>query len=288
MTEQPFRYEQDLPSRLETLNDIHPVLNRWTGCAGLDTAAGHRVAVAVTEAITNAIIHAHASCPEQSVLVRLWTDQNRLCAEVGDRGPQAWTVPPPDELVDWARTSGRGLALIRQIAHEFSITPRLRGGTMVRMTFLANECAAGKPHKDAAGTNVETAMDLSNQGERSMDYRVEKQESVDVLRITGRLDLVSSNNLKDCVRQRLGEKRTLLVLNMKGVDFINSSGLGALVSILKDVRLVNGRLVLSELAPYVQEIFAITQLSNVFEIHSTEQEAVQSVNAKPEPELVKN
>jgi len=121
-----------------------------------------------------------------------------------------------------------------------------------------------------------------------MDYRVEKHDDVDVLRISGRLDLVSSNNLKDCVRQRLDEKRTLLVLNMQGVDFINSSGLGALVSILKDVRLVKGRLVLSELAPYVQEIFEITQLSHVFEIHPTEAQAVQGVTLRHEPELVKN
>ena len=120
-----------------------------------------------------------------------------------------------------------------------------------------------------------------------MDYRVEKHDDVDVLKISGRLDLVSSNNLKDSVRQRLDEKRTLLVLNMRGVDFINSSGLGALVSILKDVRLVSGRLALSELAPYVQEIFEITQLTNVFEIHPTETEAVDSVTLRREPELVR-
>jgi anti-anti-sigma factor len=61
------------------------------------------------------------------------------------------------------------------------------------------------------------------------------------------------------------------------VDFINSSGLGALVSILKDVRLVNGRMALCNLAPYVQEIFEITQLSNVFEICPTEKEAVSAL-----------
>ncbi len=288
MTERPFRYDQELPSRLETLNDVHPVLSLWTESAGLDSATGHRVAVAVTEAITNAIIHAHAKCPEKTVLVRLWTDADRLCAEVGDRGPRPWAAPPPDQAVDWEQTNGRGLALIRLLAHEFSIEPRRQGGTMVRMTFLGNEQARSNSHSVAAGMAVGTALGRIEQGEHKMDYRVEKHESVDVVRISGRLDLVSSNNLKDCVRQRLGEKRTLLVLNMKGVDFINSSGLGALVSILKDVRLVNGRLVLSELAPYVQEIFAITQLSNVFEIHTTEKEAVQSVEANPESELVKN
>ena len=45
---------------------------------------------------------------------------------------------------------------------------------------------------------------------------------------------------------------------------------------MKQVRLKKGRLTLSNLAPYVREIFDITQLSNVFEIHDTQQEALAS------------
>lgn len=116
-----------------------------------------------------------------------------------------------------------------------------------------------------------------------MDCRLESHADVDVLHVAGRLDLVSSNTLKDSVRQRLQQKRTRLVLEMRGLDFINSSGLGALVSIFKDVRLVNGRLILAELAPYVQEIFEITQLTNVFEICKTESDAIQSFGLQTQP-----
>ena len=116
-----------------------------------------------------------------------------------------------------------------------------------------------------------------------MESRVESFNNVDVMRVSGRIDLVTSNTLKDSIRERLHEKRLFLVLNMERVDFINSSGLGALVSILKDVRLVNGRLILSNLAPYVQEIFEITQLSNVFEIFGTEQEAIDSFAGRSIP-----
>jgi anti-sigma B factor antagonist len=288
VTRQPFIHECELPSRLESLSTIHPVIEKWTAAAGLDRVRSHRAAVAISEAITNAIIHAHEFCDDRTVLVRLWTDADRLCAEIGDRGPWPWRVPPPQEPVTLEQTGGRGLALIRVMTDEFTIEPRPGGGTLIRMLFLD----AGQGSADTGTTKTEsgvgTVITHSEQGELTMDYRVEKHDDVDVLRISGRLDLVSSNNLKDCVRQRLDEKRTLLVLNMKGVDFINSSGLGALVSILKDVRLVNGRLVLSELAPYVQEIFEITQLSHVFEIHPTEAQAVQGVTLRHEPELVKN
>lgn len=110
-----------------------------------------------------------------------------------------------------------------------------------------------------------------------MEYREECINDVDVMRISGRIDLVTSNTLKDAIRERLHRQRLALVLNLERVDFINSSGLGALVSMLKDVRLVNGRMALCDLAPYVQEIFEITQLSNVFEIFPGEKEAVASL-----------
>ncbi len=106
-----------------------------------------------------------------------------------------------------------------------------------------------------------------------MELKVESKAEVDVIHVAGRLDLVGANSLKDLIRRRLQDNQVQMVLNLKKVDFINSSGLGALVSVLKDVRLAGGRLALSELASYVKEIFAITQLSNVFEIYDTEQQA---------------
>ena len=63
---------------------------------------------------------------------------------------------------------------------------------------------------------------------------------------------------------------------MDKVDFINSSGLGALVSILKEVRNSQGSMRLTNLAPYVKEIFDITQLTNIFEIFPDEKQAISS------------
>ncbi len=115
-----------------------------------------------------------------------------------------------------------------------------------------------------------------------MESMVETFNDVDVMRVSGRIDLVTSNTLKDMIREHLHRERRHLVLNLERVDFINSSGLGSLVSILKDVRLAGGSLVLSNLAPYVQEIFEITQLSNVFEIFDAELAAVESLTGRTE------
>jgi len=71
----------------------------------------------------------------------------------------------------------------------------------------------------------------------------------------------------------------MIHLNLAEVDFINSSGLGILVSLMKEIRLHRGRLTLSNLVSYVQEIFEITQLSRIFEIFTSQEEALNSFQA---------
>lgn len=109
-----------------------------------------------------------------------------------------------------------------------------------------------------------------------MEIVMKEEGAVVVFSLKGRLDLASGTGLKDEVKALLDKEKNLLHLNLSEVDFINSSGLGVLVSIMKEARLRKGRLTLSNLAAYVQEIFEITQLSHIFEIFNTEIEALES------------
>ena len=115
-----------------------------------------------------------------------------------------------------------------------------------------------------------------------MEITKKEVNSVAVLNLKGRLDLASGAGLKDEIKALMDKENNLIHLSLADVDFINSSGLGVLVSIMKDIRLHKGRLTLSDLASYVQEIFEITQLSHIFEIFTSESEALasyQSVSA---------
>jgi stage II sporulation protein AA (anti-sigma F factor antagonist) len=99
---------------------------------------------------------------------------------------------------------------------------------------------------------------------------------VAIINLQGPLDFTSSNQLKEASREFFSRDNCKLVLNMERVDFINSPGLGALVSILKEVRNHNGELKISNLAEYIKEIFDITQLSSIFEICEDETHALKS------------
>lgn len=109
-----------------------------------------------------------------------------------------------------------------------------------------------------------------------MEINKREENGISILNLRGRLDLANGGILKNEVKNLMGSEHNQLHLNLAEVDFINSSGLGVLVSIMKEVRLQKGRLTLSNLASYVQEIFEITQLSHIFEIFNSEEEAIQS------------
>ena len=88
-----------------------------------------------------------------------------------------------------------------------------------------------------------------------MDINVREEAQVAILNLRGRLDLASGANLKEHLKKLFEKDKTSIHLNLAEIEFINSSGLGSLVSVMKEVRLLKGRLTLSNLASYVQEIF---------------------------------
>lgn len=108
-----------------------------------------------------------------------------------------------------------------------------------------------------------------------MDITTKINGDVAIINLRGRLDLTSANQLKEASREFFLKDNCKLVLNMDKVDFINSSGLGALVSILKEIRNHKGELKISNLADYVKEIFDITQLSSIFDICEDETHALK-------------
>jgi anti-sigma B factor antagonist len=112
-----------------------------------------------------------------------------------------------------------------------------------------------------------------------MEITVTEKDTVAVLTLKGKLDMANAAELKNEVKKQFDRQQRRIHLNMRDVDFINSSGLGTLVSMMKEARVLKGRLTLSNLAPYVSEIFEITQLSNVFEIFGDIEEAMASYRA---------
>jgi len=98
-----------------------------------------------------------------------------------------------------------------------------------------------------------------------------------VLDLSGRLWILDLP-LRDLMNGLLSEGRRQFVLNLTGVDYIDSSGLGQLVSIWSSVRNRNGHMTLLNPSKRVLRLFEITRLTTVFEICDQETDAIQKAS----------
>lgn len=108
-----------------------------------------------------------------------------------------------------------------------------------------------------------------------MNLKVEQKEGSTVLYINEkRLDADKSSELKGRILELLREGEVHLVIELGDVRFIDSSGLGVLLSAYKNSVARQGSLVLTGLQPQVQSMFELTRLHRVFKIHPTLQQAL--------------
>lgn len=91
-----------------------------------------------------------------------------------------------------------------------------------------------------------------------------------------RLDAHNSEHLKQELSRLFGEGKTSVVVDLKEVRFIDSSGLGALVSGFKNASSRQASIKLSSLQSQVKSMFELTRLHRVFDIYTTIDEAIEA------------
>ncbi|NER84784.1 MAG: STAS domain-containing protein [Leptolyngbya sp. SIO1D8] len=91
---------------------------------------------------------------------------------------------------------------------------------------------------------------------------------VKMLEPAGVLDGVTTNELKHKVGDLVQDGADVVLLDMQSVTFMNSSGIGALVAILKMVRAKEKQLYLCGLTDQVKMIFQLTKMDRVFKLFS--------------------
>jgi anti-sigma B factor antagonist len=121
-----------------------------------------------------------------------------------------------------------------------------------------------------------------------MDIKLEERQigRVTVLDIVGRLTMSQpAQRLKDKINSLISQERTQIVLNLAGVPYIDSSGLGQLVASYGSVLKAGGALKLLNVGARSQELLSITRLLTLFESFDSEAEAVQSYAALAPPAI---
>lgn len=109
-----------------------------------------------------------------------------------------------------------------------------------------------------------------------MQINVEDKGGIAVYRMTGDIDINTSPDVKKSFDRAISAKKNKVVINLKDVGYVDSSGLATLVEILKNLRSYGGKLKLTNLSGKVKGLFEITKLDKLFDIVAEEKDAINA------------
>jgi anti-sigma B factor antagonist len=111
----------------------------------------------------------------------------------------------------------------------------------------------------------------------SLDIQQREREGIVLLDLKGRLVVGEPiGSLRERIRELSETGRNNVILNLEGVDYIDSTGLGGLVISYTTLKKAGGALKVLNLSRRNIELLVLTKLSTVFEVFNDEQDAVNS------------
>lgn len=109
----------------------------------------------------------------------------------------------------------------------------------------------------------------------ALDISTEQLDTATVIRIAGEVDLRTSPQLRSAVTERIADKPARVIVELGGVSYMDSSGVGTLVYLKREAERAGCRLVLAGLQPRVRAVFEIAQLDRFFTIAGSVEEAAR-------------
>ena len=109
-----------------------------------------------------------------------------------------------------------------------------------------------------------------------LNIQARQEDETSILSIKGKVNFEVTPQLKEVINDAIAEKQSkLLVINMEGVSFIDSSGLGLLLAARKKLDGIGSMLHICNVSAQVKKAFDQTNLTNYFSIFASEQEALR-------------
>lgn len=110
----------------------------------------------------------------------------------------------------------------------------------------------------------------------SLDIRDSAREGVVILALKGRLTVGESSAVRDKINALIAAGSINVILNLEHVEYIDSTGLGAMVICFTSLKRAGGALKLVNPNKRNVELLLLTKLHTIFEVFSDEQDAVNS------------
>ena len=107
-----------------------------------------------------------------------------------------------------------------------------------------------------------------------MNLEHRSSESIDIVKLPARLMMADASDARKQLKKIISRGNAQLILDLSAVEFIDSSGLAALVNSMQTARKHNGDVRLLGMSETVRALFELTQLLDVFEVFDDEDAAI--------------
>jgi anti-sigma B factor antagonist len=114
-----------------------------------------------------------------------------------------------------------------------------------------------------------------------MEIGVRKYQEKHIVDVRGELDLYNAFRLKETVQKMVAMDIRVFILNLKGVDYVDSSGIGALLAINHLLARDGRKLRIANITRPVQKVMELTRLTGFLPLCKSVREAVDTIDEVP-------
>ncbi len=113
-----------------------------------------------------------------------------------------------------------------------------------------------------------------------MQHTTQERDGVTVIRPVGDLDVTTALDLRALLGEQLAQEQARIVIDLSAVPFIDSSGVGVLVTANRRTRAGGGGLALAAMGPGVAKVLELTRTIRVFTVADTVEQAVERLTSE--------
>lgn len=241
-------------SQLQTIRDFIKRLCQRT--PGDYERLTHETQLVIDEAFCNIVKHGYHENPKGIIHLKSEISDDGLVIDLYDQGDSFDSTIVNEPSFVGNKDSGYGWHIIKELSDKIIYAP--------------------KDLKE--GWNKLTIYKRYHQGEKQMPLTHSIENKVLVITPEGEsLDASKAAEFKENILKLIMDNQNIqVVLDLNQVKFIDSSGLGSFLSILRDLNARGGDLKLSRMNSPIQRMFELVKMQKIFEIYKSNDEAVKS------------
>jgi len=212
--------------------------------------------LSLNEIFCNIVRHGYHNKPGGEIIIRGIYEDRAITFTILDKGDTFDPTEISDPSFAGDKFGGFGLYMIKQIADKISYTAKTTHNGWNKLTIVKK---------------------LLNE-ERFMEISHRKEGNILIISLEGEnLDAKASPDFKQKVIDLVNSSTTHhVILDLKNLDFIDSTGLGAFLSLLRTLNSQQGDLKLVNMSRPIRTIFELVCMHKIFEIYNSVDEAVRS------------